>query len=392
MKILLTVELYWPSRGGCQEVVRQFARRLAERGHDVTVATSADPARSEGLIDGVRVVGFEISGNEVSGYRGDTQAYVNWVRDKKADVILNYSAQVWPTDLLLPMLPELEARKVLVPCGYSMLRVPRYRDYYARLPAILRGYDRIVHLSDIYRDAEFAREHALSHTVVIPNGCGADEFDPVPSIDIRRRLGIAPEAFLVLHVGSHTALKGHGDCLRIFRGARLREAHLLLVGNDVLGGCGGRCRARAWLANWSPADRLRRSRVTVADLDREAIVAAHHAADLFLFPSNVECSPLVLFEAAATRTPFLATDVGNVAEIARWTGGGEILPTTYDSVGLAHVDVAAGATRLRALWRDQPGRERMGQAAHAAWRDRFTWEKIVSDYERLFFDLVEEGR
>ena len=97
----------------------------------------------------------------------------------------------------------------------------------------------------------------------------------------------------------------------------------------------------------------------------------------------------MLFEAAATRTPFLATDVGNVAEIARWTGGGEVLPTTYDSVGLAHVDVAAGATRLRALWRDRAGRERMGTAAHAAWRDRFTWEKIVSDYERLFFDLVE---
>jgi glycosyltransferase involved in cell wall biosynthesis len=390
MKILLTVEYYWPSRGGCQEVVRQLAWRLARRGHDVTVATSADPARGEGSIDGVRVVGFEISGNEVSGYRGETQAYVDWVRDHNADVILNYSAQVWPTDLLLPVLPDLEARKVLVPCGYSMLRVPRYRDYYARLPTLLRGYDRLVHLSDVYRDAEFAREHALSHAVVIPNGCGADEFDPVPTIDIRRRLGIAPGAFLVFHVGSHTALKGHGDCLRIFRGARLRDAHLLLVGNDVPGGCGGRCRARAWLATCSPADGLRRSRITVADLDREAIVAAHHAADLFLFPSNVECSPLVLFEAAATRTPFLATDVGNVAEIARWTGGGEVLPTMFETSGLAHVDVAAGAARLRELWRDRAGRERMGAAAHAAWRARFTWEKIVADYERLFFELMEK--
>lgn len=390
MKILLTVESYWPSRGGCQEVVRQLAWRLAERGHDVTVATSADPARAEESIDGVRVVGFAISGNAVSGYRGDTRAYVDWVRACGADVMLNYSAQVWPTDLLLPVLPELEARKVLVPCGYSMLRVPRYRDYYARLPGLLQGYDTLVHLSDVYRDAEFARAHGLSRTVVIPNGCGADEFDPVPSIDIRRRLGIAPEAFLVLHVGSHTALKGHGDCLRIFRGARLRDAHLLLVGNDVPGGCGGRCRVRAWLANGSPPDILRHSRVTVADLEREAIVAAHHAADLFLFPSNVECSPLVLFEAAATRTPFLATDVGNVAEIARWTGGGEVLPTTVDSVGLAHVDVAAGAARLRELWRDRAGRERMGQAAHAAWRARFTWETIVADYERLFVELVEE--
>ena len=53
------------------------------------------------------------------------------------------------------------------------------------------------------------------------------------------------------------------------------------------------------------------------------------------------------------------------------------------------VDVVAGAKRLRELWRDQAGRERMGQTAQDAWRARFTWEKIVSDYERLFFDLVE---
>ena len=118
-------------------------------------------------------------------------------------------------------------------------------------------------------------------------------------------------------------------------------------------------------------------------------MAAHHAADLFLLPSNVECSPLVLFEAAATKTPFLATEVGNVAEIARWTGGGEVLPTTFDSVGLAHVDVAAGAARLRELWRDRAGRERMGAAAHAPWRARLSWEKIVTDYERLFFELGE---
>jgi len=32
----------------------------------------------------------------------------------------------------------------------------------------------------------------------------------------------------------------------------------------------------------------------------------------------------------------------------------------------------------------------MGAAAHAAWRARFTWEKIVTDYERLFFELMEK--
>jgi hypothetical protein len=32
----------------------------------------------------------------------------------------------------------------------------------------------------------------------------------------------------------------------------------------------------------------------------------------------------------------------------------------------------------------------MGTAARAAWRERFTWETIVADYERLFLEIVEE--
>jgi L-malate glycosyltransferase len=50
-------------------------------------------------------------------------------------------------------------------------------------------------------------------------------------------------------------------------------------------------------------------------------VAAYQAADLFLFPSDIERSPVVLFEAMASRTPFLTTAVGNAEEIFGWSGG-----------------------------------------------------------------------
>ena len=78
------------------------------------------------------------------------------------------------------------------------------------------------------------------------------------------------------------------------------------------------------------ASRARRrveSEPTEPDVDRvrqREVVEAFFAADLFLFPSLIECSPLVLFEAAAAGTPFIATDVGNSREIAEWTGAGLI--------------------------------------------------------------------
>ena len=40
MKILHTVELYHPSQGGMQEVVKQISERLVKLGHEVTVATT----------------------------------------------------------------------------------------------------------------------------------------------------------------------------------------------------------------------------------------------------------------------------------------------------------------------------------------------------------------
>ena len=62
-------------------------------------------------------------------------------------------------------------------------------------------------------------------------------------------------------------------------------------------------------------------RILILNIDREETVAFYQTADLFLFPSNIECSPIVLFEAMASKTPFLVTDVGNSKEIISWSEG-----------------------------------------------------------------------
>ena len=79
-------------------------------------------------------------------------------------------------------------------------------------------------------------------------------------------------------------------------------------------------------------------RVVVTDLPRADLVQAYMNADLFVFASYVEYSPLVLFESAAAGTPFLSVPVGNAAEIASWTGGGVICPALQDEQGYTKVD------------------------------------------------------
>lgn len=88
MRILHTVEFYRPSTGGAQEVVRQISERLARRGHDVTVATTALPERGRTRIAGVEIAEFEVAGSEAGGLRGDIEGYRRFVTGADFDVVL----------------------------------------------------------------------------------------------------------------------------------------------------------------------------------------------------------------------------------------------------------------------------------------------------------------
>lgn len=392
LRILHTVESYHPSVGGMQEVVRQISERLAALGHQVTVATSKAAQRDFEELNGVRVVQFDVSGNAVRGYRGDADSYRNFLLHSDFDVIANFAAQQWATDLMLPLLDRIAARKVFVPTGFSGLYWPKYRDYFRNLPAAMQHYDMNVFLSDDYRDINFARENGITNTLLIPNGAGSDEFSAPRATDVRKLCGVPESDFLILLVGSHTGLKGHGAAARIFHRAKLQDATLLIVANDLGGGCARRCRVTQALFNEWQRFTGGTKKLVVRSLSREETVAAYQQADLFLFPSNIECSPIVLFECMASRTPFLSTDVGNAAEIAEWSGSGFIMPTRKTRRGFSKALVGPSARLLERVHGDAALRGALQASGYHAWQERFTWEKIAGDYETLYRDLVHAGR
>lgn len=414
MKILHTVQTYPPAEGGMAEVVRQISERLAAMGHTVTVATECHDGRTSDRLNGVHVKSFAVTGNAVNGYAGDFEEYEKFLLGSQFDVVVNFAAQQWATDIALPLLPRIAGRKVFVPTGFSGLYSRRYRDYFRQLPGFMRQYDMNVFLSDMYRDISFARRHGISRTMLIPNGAAADEF--LPSLpDLRPRLGIPADHFLILHVGSHTGLKGHEEAMEIFMLSDIRDATLLIVGNEPQGGCGTLCAEKAGAFNATTRFGNSGKRIIVKVLSRADTVAAYQAADLFLFPSNIECSPIVLFECMASRTPFLVTDVGNSAEIISWSGGaGLLLPSDRPSflpkygtlrdrciqklrimLGRADDFTAVRANRsgsaslLASVYRKAEERRRMARNGFSAWRERFTWEAIAGEYETLYRKLVD---
>ena len=386
MNILHTVESYLPARHGMAEVVRQLSEGLVARGHSVTVATSLDDRRNFDTLHGVIIRSFPISGNAIRGTQGPAEEYLRFVQQGNFDLITCFAAQQWATDLLLPHISSFSAKKVFVPTGYSALHDPAYTGYFEKMPGWLRSFDANVFLSDTYQDAAFARKHGIENIVLIPNGAAYEEFGPTPNPFLRKKMGIGQRTKLILHVGSYTGEKGHHEAIQIFLNARIRNATLLFVGQNpekIVRILGRRRRYLELPRQFFTAGK----RILSHALGRPETVQAFREADLFLFPSRIECSPIVLFEAAAAGTPFLATDVGNAREIAEWTGGGQIIPTDFRNTR-GYANIGQASRQLEDLLRDEVLRRKMGASARAAWQQHFTWEKITDRYEKLYVSLL----
>lgn len=127
----------------------------------------------------------------------------------------------------------------------------------------------------------------------------------------------------------------------------------------------------------------------ILNLPRQDVISAFHAADLFLFGSNIEYSPLVLYEAMASSTPFLTLACGNAAEIVDWSNGGGVLaPTIQKDEGFVDCAPEVFAQIVDGLLADRVCLQSMGEAGYVAWQDKFTWEKIATMYENLYLSLI----
>ena len=420
MRILFCCQFYAPSVGGVQELVRQLAEQLALRGHSVTIATTALPNRNFEMLNGVRVVGFAVAGNAVEGMSGDIAGFQHFVTEGDFDAMLVYAAQQWTFDALWPILDSIPFATVFAPCGFSNFYEPTYARYFAKMPEVMAKFGQLVFNATHYRDIDLARQHGLTKFCILPNGASEDRFNVAADPLFRDRHVIAQDSFLFLTVGSFTGLKGHAELVRAFGRMQIppgRHATLLLNGNVVQrldnGGLAlarkfvriARSRGLAYALKqvWDKLIRNKASphhqatrinerctdrRVIVRDFARPELTQAFMAADLFVFASNIEHSPLVLFESAAAGTPFLTVSVGNSAEIAEWTGAGVVCPSLVDPKGYTRVSDEVLADAMSGLMVQKDLLERLGEAGRRSWAQSFTWEKIAIQYEELFKRLV----
>jgi glycosyltransferase involved in cell wall biosynthesis len=412
MKILHVLKTYHPSSGGMHEVVKQISENLAKRGHEITIATTKLPELPKNNFSNIKIIEFDISGNYISGLNGEIKKYQNFLINSDFDIITFFAAQQITVDAALDILNKIKAKKIFVPTGFSAFYIPEYKEYFQKMGNWMKKFDTNVFLSNDYRDINLARENNIKNTRLIPNGASKQEFGKKIDINIRKKLEISDKNFFILHVGSHTKQKGHKEAIKIFQKAKIINANFLIIGNK--GGCSHYCQKQSKKLNQSKKFKKQNKKIIIKHLNRQQTVAAYKEADIFLFPSNIECSPVVLFECMATGLPFLTTEAGNAREIIKWSNGGILLPTKKNipldnflvskikkiikkiikrvdnDYHFCKAEIKQSAQILEKLYYNQEKRKKLGKSGYQAWLKNFTWEKISKDYEDLYKELLKK--
>ena len=173
----------------------------------------------------------------------------------------------------------------------------------------LEATDAVITVGRQLADAVEALGIPASKVHVVYQGIDDALFSPGPATAARGRLGVPETAKVLVSVGSLVPVKGIDTLLEAMSRltARQHDVKLYLVGD---GSSRGALEALAARLGLQSVVRF------VGSVEQSALPDWYRAADLTVLASRSEGVPNVLRESLACGTPFVATRVGGVSEIA----------------------------------------------------------------------------
>jgi glycosyltransferase involved in cell wall biosynthesis len=377
MRILHTAATYAPSLDGVAEVVRNISERVAQRGHEVHVATSAIPSGSSYTeLLGVHVHRFSVRGNLALGMYGEIGRYCDFVRSGSWDILVNHGLHIWPTDALLDQIGTCPWPSVLVTHGL-VDEHPSFREYYSTIPRHILKYSKWIRVSSCSGEASYSKAFHLPMPPVITNGVDMVEWSR-PPLGLRGAWGVGSKLW-VINISNHSPLKNHGLFFDLAGSLCDLNAHFTLIAGTypmakwglgrfgISGGCAYQCKLRSMVSSGTVDLRVNRP--------REEVVSAIREADLMVSTSRKEANSLALLESMAAGVPWVSFDVGS----ARENAGGVVVRDLDEMKG-----VVAGLSRNAEL------RRKLGNAGRGQILEKHDWDKIVDQYEQTYESAVSQ--
>ena len=371
--------------GGPALHVTYLSRGLAERGYETTlVAGDVAPGEEsmawvaeQAAVDVVRIPGLS---RELSPFRDlvATLRLARLIRSVRPHVVHTHTAKAGAVGRAAALL-SLRRVPVVVHTFHGHV----LRGYFGRVGTsvfrlietlLARTSDVLIAVSPEVRDELVRIGVAPAEKFAVvrlgielePRVRGDESRD-----EIRRRLGIAPDRFVVGWFGRMTAVKRTTDLVDALAALRGRgvDACLLLVGD---GSDREQVEQRAF--------DLGVARDCLFLGYQEDVAPWYSAIDAFALTSANEGTPVVCIEALAAGRPVVATTVGGVADVVEdGTDGFLVDPGDTDAM----------AERLERLARDPELRAAFGEAGRRRALERYAVERLVGDLDELYRSLLD---
>ena len=409
MKIVVVIEDFQPSAGGNERSTEQIARRLIQRGHDLTVLANTGDGATDPLPGGRVVVADRLDTKYAMGLIGFRRWSEEQLRRRDFDVSLSMTTAI-PATVIQPRggtSRETLARNLA-------LRRSKWRRLLKSLTVAVNAKKQALLLAErrTIRDPMVRKFVAISEYVVrqlteyyavprerielIPNAAEVNQLDPQDRQTLRKQIRaqllLDEENVVFLFAAMNPVLKGLGQLLEAF--SRLRKeqpASRLLVAGKLHGssqrlskrlGVGAAIR---WVGPTQQMDEL------------------YVAADVTVLPSWYDPSSKVVLESLLHGTPAISTLYNGASQWIYCPSGKEQIPLPFDttsSFGTPNGQCAGrvidspanveGLAKAMADLCDDEERARCSRATEGIDR-HIGMEKHVDRLERLLEDVAGQN-
>ncbi len=321
MNLLLINYEFPPIGGGAANATQSIGRAFVQKGHNVTVLTSALKRMPEMTMEDEMHVHRLATGRKHAD-RGSFREMISFIVKSRRKVLELHERQRFDASIAFFTIPSGPASLFLyrvkqVPYLVSLRggdvpgHVPKHKALHVLTQvlrhSVLRSAKAIIANSEGLADTSRASDPFPVH--VLPNGVDCSRFHPR---NASKRRGDASELLRLLFVGRIHREKNLGVLFKqieLLGGERRSRLQLSIIGDGAQ-----RSELEAFAARVGIASRIRwlgwRAKVELPDLYRDA--------DALINPSQYEGMPNVVLEAMATGIPVVASDVpGNRSVVDR---------------------------------------------------------------------------
>lgn len=380
MRVAIVNSFFPPWRGGAETYAYNLARRLADRGHQITVVCADEPLpHGEYERDGITIRRLRLLGrlygtpliprlfpelcgldvdifhaNFPSPYIAFCVAAVSTLRRRKAVL-------TWHNDLP----PVTRAARFLIETHDQLI-----------LPGYLRAYGRIIATSQTYANSSRILRKLGGQVTVVPNGVDCERFHPnVGATELRNRLRTNGK-FVLLFVGALTKWHRYKglDILLHSLGIAVDEEpdlSLIVVGDGEL---------KEEYSRMAEKLGLERNVFFAGDVSDDLLPQHYALADALVLPSRdmSEGFGLTLLEANASGKPVIASEVGGIPSVVRNGYNGTLVPPNEPR------DLAKAILALKR----EPGKTREMGHNGRLFAQEHDWSVVASQTEKVYEDVL----